>query len=172
MTTYRHQPGEPYEEDASAASRINAGRLWSGGVAAAVIAAGLAIVGYLIVKGLLELPILGVDVDGAVAQPGMFTYALISALAALLATGVMHLLLLGTPRPFLFFGWIVALGTIIAMLIPLLAVDRLATGAATAAVNLVIGIAIGALVGGSARASLRVPVRPDPADPFAPRPGL
>ena len=172
MTTYRYQPGNPQPEDVPVTSRVNGGRLWSGGVAAAVIAAGLAIVDFLVVKGLLKLPILGVDVDGGTVQPSMFTYALVAGLAALLATGIMHLLLLGTPRPFLFFGWIVALGTMIAMLVPLLVVDRLATGAATAVVNLVIGVAIGVLVGGSAKASLRVPPAADPTDPFAPRPGM
>ncbi|GLZ75262.1 hypothetical protein Afil01_00690 [Actinorhabdospora filicis] len=160
MTTYRHQPDDPYRADAPAQSRVNGGRLWSGGVAAALVAAGIAMVGFLVVKGLLKLPILGVDVDGAVTQPGLFTYGIIAFLCALLATGVMHLLLLATPKPFMFFGWIIALATILGMLVPLLAVADIQTGAATAAVNLVIGVSIGILVGISATASLR---RPDTA---------
>lgn len=157
MTAYRHQPGDPYQTDTPAPGRVNGGRLWSGGVAAALVAAGIAMVGFLVVKGLLRLPILGVDVDGAVTRPSLFTYGLVGFLGALLATGIIHILLATTPRPFVFFGWIVALVTILGMLVPLLTVEGFRTGAATAAVNLVIGVSTGVLIGISASASMNPP---------------
>jgi 1,4-dihydroxy-2-naphthoate octaprenyltransferase len=38
--------------------------------------------------------------------------------AALAATAVMHLLLIATPRPRLFFAWIIGLATVIAVAYP------------------------------------------------------
>lgn len=69
----------PYEDPRSTRPRpkVDAGRLWTGGVATA-------------------------------------------AVAALLATGLMHLLLLSTPRPGQFFTWIVGLLTLIAVILPFL----------------------------------------------------
>jgi hypothetical protein len=37
---------------------------------------------------------------------------------ALIATALLHLLLLTTPRPLTFFGWIIALATLVAVLFP------------------------------------------------------
>jgi hypothetical protein len=53
--------------------------------------------------------------------------AILAAVAALLATGLMHLLLLSTPRPFRFFTWIVSLLTLVAVLAPFLTDAKLAT---------------------------------------------
>ena len=76
---------------------------------------------------------------------GMFVLA--AAGAALVATAVIHLLLLTTPRPQLFFGWIIALGTLVAVVFPLRhgpagAEDR------HRALNLILGVAIGTLING------------------------
>jgi hypothetical protein len=82
--------------------------------------------------------------------------ALLAAVAALLATGLMHLLLLSTPRPFRFFTWIISLLTLAAVLAPFMTDAKLATRVATAAIGLVIGIAIGSLVSGAARSATRL----------------
>jgi hypothetical protein len=151
VTLYAGSPARP---------PVRAGTLWAGGAAAALVAAGVAIVGFLIVRGLLDLPVLGVDKNGAVFQPTMVTYALLAALAALVATGVMHLLLLAAPAPRTFFGWIVALATLISMIVPLTVTQPWAAKVATALVNLAIGIAVGVLVSVSARAATSGPHDP------------
>ncbi|GAA3520280.1 DUF6069 family protein [Actinocatenispora rupis] len=137
--------------------RVNGSRLWTGGAVAAVIAAGVAVVAFLIVRGLLNLPMLGVKPGGAVFQGTAIGYALAAAVAAILATGVMHLLLIGTPRPFFYFGWIGGLCTAIVTLAPLLTTQSWEAKGATAVANLVIGIAITALVSGTARTAIERP---------------
>ena len=41
-----------------------------------------------------------------------------AAAAALVATAIMHLLLIATPRPQMFFTWIIGLATVIAVVYP------------------------------------------------------
>ena len=79
---------------------------------------------------------------------------LVAVAAAIAATGVVHLLMLGTLRPLLFFGWIVALVTTIAVIFPFSTTAALDAKIATALVNLAIGVTIGALVGGVATRSI------------------
>ena len=55
----------------------------------------------------------------------------------------MHLLLLTTPRPRVFFTWIIGLATVVAVVFPFSTTAPLAQKAATAVVNLVLGFAIG-----------------------------
>lgn len=62
--------------------------------------------------------------------------------------------MLGTLRPLLFFGWIVALVTTIAVIFPFSTTAALDAKIATAAVGLAIGIATGTLVGGVAARSV------------------
>ncbi len=57
----------------------------------------------------------------------------------------MHLLLLTTPRPQVFFGWIIGLATIIAVVFPFSTTAPVDQKVATALVNLILGIAIGTL---------------------------
>jgi hypothetical protein len=68
--------------------------------------------------------------------------------AALVATALVHLPMLGTMRPLMFFGWIVALVTTIAVVFPFSTTAVLDAKIATAIVNLAIGLAAGMLSGG------------------------
>lgn len=150
MAMYGSAEGHP-----PARPPVRAATLWAGGAAAAIVAAGVAIVGFLIVRGLLDLPVLGVERGGAVFEPSMAAYAALAALAALAATALMHLLLLTAPGPRTFFGWIVALATAISMIVPLTLDQPWEARLATAAVNLAIGLTIGLLVSMSARSAIR-----------------
>lgn len=49
--------------------------LWTGGVVAAVIECGLAIVGFLLVRGMLNYPLLSIRAGNAVGHASMFGYA-------------------------------------------------------------------------------------------------
>jgi hypothetical protein len=147
-----------YEGPASSPPRpkVDAGRLWTGGVATAAVAALVAVVGVLIARGLFDVPLLAPTGEGALGDASTARLAGLAALAALLATGLMHLLLLSTPRPGTFFSWIMVLATLIAVLLPFMTDAEPATKVATAAVNLAIGTAIGSLVSSIARSAVRV----------------
>ena len=67
----------------------------------------------------------------------------------------MHLLLLATPRPRLFFTWIIGLATVIAVVFPFSTSAPLSQKVATAIINLVLGCAIGSLISGVAARSIR-----------------
>lgn len=102
---------------------VDAGRLWVGGLATALVAALTAAVGVLIATGLLDVDVL--------APPG-FTgsvigdYAIAAAIAALLATALIHLLLVASPRPLAFFHWIIGLLIIVVTLLPFASAARAA----------------------------------------------
>jgi hypothetical protein len=124
-------------------------------VATAVVAALVALVGVLICRGLLDVPVLAPTDKGTLGGAGTFRLVGLAAVAALLATGLLHLLLLSTPRPLRFFTWIVALATIAAVLAPFLTDADLDEKVATAAIYLAVGISIGSLLSGVARSAMR-----------------
>jgi hypothetical protein len=120
---------------------VDAGRLWAGGFATAVVAALVALVGVLVWEALLdsdmvEPPLLPVGDSFAVR------YALTAAALALVATALAHLLVLTTPRPRAFFSWIVGLATVVGVVLPFTEEGSLGGRLATALVDLVIGLCV------------------------------
>jgi hypothetical protein len=142
--------------DAAEKLQVNANRLWTGGVATAVVAALVAVVGVLIARGLLDVPVLAPTEEGVLGNANTARLALVAAGAALAATGLMHLLLLFIPRPWQFFTWIMSLVTLAAVLAPFATDAEIATKVATAAIFLAIGVAIGSLVSGVASSAVRL----------------
>lgn len=136
---------------------VDAARLWSGGVATAVVAGLVALVGVLVCRWLFGIPLLAPKQDGAYGDAHTTALVLLAAAAALIATALVHLLMLGTPRPLTFFGWIVGLATVLAVLVPFSTTAPLTAKVATAVVDLVIGVAIGSLLSGVAARSVRLP---------------
>jgi hypothetical protein len=148
----------PYVDDPGStrpAPKPDAGRLWTGGLATAAVAALVAVVGVLVARGLLDIPVLAPTREGTLGDASTAVLAGLAAVAALLATGLLHLLLLTTPRPGRFFSWIVGLATIIAAILPFMTDAETATQLATAAIYLAIGITIGSLLSGVGRSALR-----------------
>jgi len=133
--------------------RVDPRKLWSGGAASAAVAALAALVGVLVSRWLFNLPVLAPSQDGAYGDVRTTVLVLLAAAASLAATGLVHLLLISTPRPFLFFGWIVALVTTLVVVYPFSTTAPLGAKIATAAVALAIGAMIGTLVGGAAARS-------------------
>ena len=129
--------------------------LWAGGVATAVVAALIALAGILIARWLFTIPILAPKNDGAWGNASTGMYVLAAAGAALVATAIMHLLLLTTPRPQVFFGWIIGLATLVAVVFPFSTTAPLDEKVATATVNLILGFAIGTLINGTAGRAVR-----------------
>ena len=154
----RRQPAPP------ARSSVDAGRLWAGGLATAIVAALIAVLGILVARGIFNVPVLAPKDSGTWGNANTFSYAVVAFGAALVATGLMHLLLLTTPSPFQFFGWIVVLLTAAAAAAPFATGATTSAKVATAVINAVIGLAILGLTESSARRSL---VRPGRALPPA-----
>ncbi|MFG1622630.1 DUF6069 family protein [Kribbella sp. NPDC049227] len=144
---------QPTQGDAHA---VASGRLWAGGAATAVVAALIALVGILIARGVFDVPVLAPEGEGTWGDADTARYALYCALAALIATGLVHLLLVSTPRPLQFFSWIMMLATVAAALAPFVAANgSTSSKVATGLINLAVGIAIGTLLNGAARAATR-----------------
>jgi hypothetical protein len=124
---------------------IDAPRLWGGGLATAVVAALVAAVGVLVCRDLLhvklvEPPLLKITNSFA------GNYAITAFVAALVATGLAHLLSVVTPRPRIFFGWIVALVTVVTMVLPFALEGNLKGKICAALINMVIGLCIASLL--------------------------
>jgi hypothetical protein len=143
---------------------VSAGTLWAGGLATAVVAAFGYAVGVVIARGVFDVPVLAPERAGLTGDESTWWFAGLAFVAALLATALMHLLLVATPRPFAFFGWIVGLATTLVTVLPFTQRAELAAQIATAIINLVIGIMIGTLLRGVAARAVR-PVRV--ATPYA-----
>lgn len=134
---------------------VDAARLWSGGGATAVVAALVSIVGLLIARGLLDLAVLSPKADGAWHTATAVPYAVGSGAGALVATALMHLLLMTTPRPGLFFGWIMALVAVVVGVWPFTTGAEIGAQVATAVIDVAIVLAIWSLVNGTAARSVR-----------------
>jgi hypothetical protein len=134
---------------------VDAGSLWAGGAAAALVAALVVVVGVLLCRGVLDVPVLAPEGEGVWGDADTVTFAVGAAVAAFVATGVLHLLLVSTPRPGRFFGWIMVLGTAAAVLAPFTTNAAMESKVATSAVILAVGIAIGTLVSASGRSAVR-----------------
>jgi hypothetical protein len=155
--TYPAPPNDPV------ASRIrpDAAPFWSGAAATAVVAALIALVGILICRWTLTIPILAPAGEGAWGDADTGVYVFLAAVVALVAAGVLYLLELGAPQPRLFFHWITGLATAVAVAFPFSTSAPVNQKAATAIVDLVLGLAIISLLSAtSARAVRRRP----PAD--------
>lgn len=138
-----------------AAVRVDAGRLWAGGLATAAVAALVAVAGIVITRGLLHVPVLAPKGDGAWGNAGTVTYALWAGAGALAATVLLQVLAMTTPRYGRFFTWIMALSTAIATALPLGLVTGLGSRVATSVINLVVGIAITTTLGAVGRTAIR-----------------
>jgi hypothetical protein len=134
--------------------RVDPRRLRSGGVATAVVAALVAVVGILVVRGVLDIAVLAPEGHGAWDTASMSSYAVGAAVVALVATGLMHLLLVSTPRPQAFFGWIMFLVAVVVAVWPFTTGADLAPQVATAVIDVVIVLAIWSLLSGSADRSV------------------
>jgi len=93
------------------------------------------------------VPILSPRREGAWGNASTVGYVLASAACALAATALMYLLLLSTPYPRVFFGWIIGLATLVAVVFPFSTTAPTSQKIATGLLNLILGVAIGSLIG-------------------------
>jgi hypothetical protein len=151
------QPGRPaaHRQGARRRPNVDAGRLWAGGLATAIVAALIAIAGIVVARGIFDIPVLAPKKSGTWGDADTMTYALAAFGVGLLATALMHGLLLATASPFAFFGWIFGLATLVAVLAPFAISADVAPKVATAVINGVIGIGVWSLTSSTAHRSLR-----------------
>src|SRR5580692_4963440 len=104
----------PEDIDVAGHVNVNAGRLWAGGVATALVAALAVLAGVLITQGVLGIPVLAPKAASDFGDSSTAVYAGLAVGCALLATALLHLLLVGTSHPFTFFAWITGLADVAA----------------------------------------------------------
>jgi uncharacterized membrane protein len=114
------------------------------------------VAGILIARGIFGVAVLAPERDGLWGNASTGVYALFAASAALAATGLRHILSVTTPAPTQFFGWIMAICTVIAMVLPLTLGADLGSRVATAAINLGLGVIVILLVSSSAANARRL----------------
>lgn len=134
-------------------------RLWAGGIATAVVAAGIAVVGVLIISSVFDLGIQTAQPSGALVDNAMTIIPVCAVIAALAGTALLHLLLLTTPRPATFFSAIVLLVLVVLLLQVFLAAGGVIDHIATAILYAAIGLAIISMLSGVSHTAVR-PVTP------------
>jgi hypothetical protein len=130
-------------------------QVWGGGFFTAIIAALVALVGILICRWMLGIDILAPKSDGAWGGADTAAYVIAAAVVALVATALLYLMMLGTPQPTMFLGWIMGLATVVAVVYPFSTSAPIDQKIATAVVNLVLGIAITSLLTNVATRAVR-----------------
>ena len=85
---------------------VDSTRLWRGAVPAALVGALVAVVGLIVIRDLLGVPVLRRTDSTDLIQASTLWYIVAAAVAAVVATGLLHLLLRYAPRPFAFYGWL------------------------------------------------------------------
>jgi hypothetical protein len=134
---------------------LDAGRLWAGGLATALVSGMLALAGVVVIRGVFDIALLAPKSAGVWGDASTIWYVGGAAVGALLATALIHVLILFTPRPISFFAWVIFLATATATAAPFGADAATEAKIATATLNLILGVAIGSLVVGTARSAIR-----------------
>lgn len=146
-------PGDPQayaaeEEAASAPTNdprlgLAVGRYWGGALATVIIAALIGLVAWFVIERVANQ-----DLQNPPFGGGAMGWAVAGGLFALLAAVLLHLFVVATPRPSSFFGWVVALATIIMAALPFTGGDVTIGDVLTAVVWIVLGAAVWSLLTG------------------------
>jgi hypothetical protein len=153
------EPVVPVAPPRPAGPSVDAGRYWAGVVATALVAALIGLVGVVIVDQILKIDLVVRDALGTGSTGAAFVVG--GVIAAVVAGGLLHLLVVTTPRPGAFFGWIMFLATLTAALLPLTWTSVLESAIASGIVNALMGIAIWSLLLGVLHRTLRPGTRID-----------
>ncbi|MBO9553844.1 hypothetical protein [Cellulomonas sp.] len=125
---------------------IDAGRYWGGVAATAVVAALVGVVGVVVFERIFDITLVNKDPFGTGSSMGAYVVGAIAT--TLVAALLLQVLVLATPEPSTFFGWIMGLGTLVAALLPLTWTDDTTAALCSGLVNLLIGIAVWSLLTG------------------------
>ncbi|WP_418276362.1 hypothetical protein ACNHYB_00095 [Isoptericola jiangsuensis] len=130
----------PQDPAAPSRPRLDAGRYWRGVAVTALVSALLGFAAAVILGEVFDLDI------GADSAP--VTWTLTAGFFALLAGVVLYLLVLGAPRPRMFFGWLVTIATLILAVLPFTASEITVESVLTALAWVVLGIAVYSMTAG------------------------
>jgi hypothetical protein len=129
---------------------VDQGPFWAGVAATAVVAA-LAAALAVVVLDVFDVSLLEPPIGGSRG----LGWAGAALLAAVLGGVILLLLVMTTPRPRVFFGWIVALITATAAVLPFTrdttTEAQVATGAVCVLIGLIVGTSLGAVAGRTVR---------------------
>lgn len=153
-------PRDPYDPKLT----LEGGRYVAGALATALVAALIGLVGVVVIEGIFD--------QDMVPPPDLFStgshaaaFAIDGAIFAILASAVLALLVVSTPRPKRFFGWLMVLATALITVLPFAWTSHLDRAVLSAIVNLVIGLATWSLLAGVATRTIRPAARPAQVPP-------
>lgn len=127
---------------------LEVGRFWSGALATMLVAALIGLAAEFILEEVLDLEIQAqADLFGTGSD--LMAWVVAGALFALVASIVLYLLVMSTPRPRSFFGWVVGLATVILAAVPFAGEFELVPAILAAIVWIVIGSAVYSLLTGT-----------------------
>jgi hypothetical protein len=121
---------------------VDAAKLWAGGAATACVAALVAVVGVLICSGVLDVRLVRPALLLNVTDSFALDYALTAVVLTMIATALAHVLLISTPRPRMFFTWIIVLATVAGAAAPFAIGSEVSSQVATACINVALGICV------------------------------
>lgn len=127
---------------------LEVGRYWAGALATVFVAALIGFAADFILEEVLNLEIQAqADLFGTGSD--LMAWVVAGALFALVASVVLYLFVLSTPRPRSFFGWVVALATVILVAVPFAGSPDVVPAILAAVVWVVIGSAVWSLLTGT-----------------------
>lgn len=127
---------------------LEVGRFWAGALATMLVAALIGLAAEFILEEVLNLEIQAqADLFGTGSD--LMAWVVAGILFALVAAIVLYLLVMSTPRPRSFFGWVVGLATVILAAVPFAGEFELAPAILAAVVWIVIGSAVYSLLTGT-----------------------
>ena len=155
-------PRDPYDPKLT----LDGGRFVAGALATALVAALIGLVGVVVIEGIFDQTMVPPpDLFGTGSHAAAF--AIDGAIFAILAAAVLALLVVSTPRPKRFFGWLMVLATALVTVLPFAWTSHLDRAVLAAVVNLIIGIATWSLLAGVATRTIRPARRAAVAQPPA-----
>jgi hypothetical protein len=127
---------------------LEVGRFWAGALATMVVAALIGLAADFILEEVLNLEVQA-QADLFATGSDVLAWVVAGALFALVAAVVLYLLVMSTPRPRSFFGWVVALATVILAMVPFAGQFEIVPAILAAIVWVVIGCAVWSLLTGT-----------------------
>ena len=127
---------------------LEVGRYWAGALATVFVAALVGFAADFILEEVLNLEIQA-QADLLGTGSDLMAWVVSGALFALVASGVLYLFVLSTPRPRSFFGWVVALATVILAAVPFAGRPDVVPAVLAAVVWVIIGSAVWSLLTGT-----------------------
>lgn len=127
---------------------LEAGRYWAGALATVLVAALIGLAAHFILEDVLDLEIRA-QADLFATGSDLIAWMVAGGLFALGAALVLYLLVMSTPRPRSFFGWVVFLATIILAAVPFAGSFDAVPAFLAAIVWIVIGSAVYSLLTGT-----------------------